>query len=71
MNSYIVKSFIKGIFKTSGSLLVLGVGVLIYNKLKDTQYKKTETDSPLEMCVIDEEYIKKDDDKKFKKLFTF
>lgn len=79
MNSYIVKSFIKGIFKTSGTLLVLGVGVFIYstiNKLKDTQHKKMETENL--SSDIDTEYINKDnikndncDDKKFKKLFTF
>lgn len=34
MDSYIVKAFVKGIFKTSGSLFVLGVGLLIYNKVK-------------------------------------
>lgn len=36
MESYIFKAFVKGIFKTSGALLVLGVGMFIYensNKL--------------------------------------
>ena len=71
MNSYMIKSFVKGIFSTSGALLVLGVGAIIYRTINNKQHKKTETDIPLEMCVIDEEYIKKDNDKKFKKLFTF
>lgn len=43
MESYIVKAFVKGIFKTSGALLVLGVGMFIYENYKITKnFKITE-----------------------------
>jgi large-conductance mechanosensitive channel len=50
MESYIFKAFVKGIMKTSGAFLVLGVGIFIYdkitpmlNKITKTQEKETET----------------------------
>ena len=43
MESYMFKAFVKGIMKTSGAFLVLGVGMFIYDKINPMLNKITKT----------------------------
>ena len=42
MESYIVKAFVKGIFKASGGLLVLGISLFIYDNVNKILTKETK-----------------------------